>query len=81
MPTTEIDLEYQRRLREMSPAEKFSRCAAMFAWTRQQMARRIRDIEPDLSDEDVKWRVALQLYKSEPGVVNLIQEHLAHVSG
>ena len=80
MATTEIDLEYQRRCQAMSPAERFSRSAAMFAWTSDQMARRIRDFEPGLSDDEVKWRVALKLYDSEPEVVKLIQEHMARVS-
>jgi hypothetical protein len=57
-----------------------ARSAAMFAWTRQQMARRIRNTQPNLSDEELKWRVALQLYQREPDVVKMIQEQLAHVS-
>jgi len=77
---TEVDLEYERRWKAMSHAEKVSRSAAMFAWTRQQMARRIRHDEPNLSDEEIKWRVALKLYEREPHVVKLIQEHLANVS-
>jgi len=77
---TEVDLEYERRWKAMTDAEKVSRCAAMFAWTRQQMARRIRDDHPNLSDEEVKWRVAMKLYEQEPEVVKLIREHLASVS-
>ncbi len=80
MSATEVELEYERRCRAMSPAEKMSRSAAMLAWTREQMARRIRDAEPGLSDEEVKWQVALRLYESEPEVVKLIEEHLASVS-
>jgi hypothetical protein len=78
--TSEIELEYERRWRAMSPAEKVSRSAAMFAWTRQQMARRIRSAQPSLSDEEVKWQVALKLYEREPEVVKLIQEQLSIVS-
>lgn len=77
---SEVELEYERRLRAMSPAEKMARSAAMFAWTRQQMARRIRTDQPGLTDEQVKWQVALKLYEREPEVVKLIQEHLSHVS-
>ncbi len=44
------------------------------------MARRIRDVEPELSHDEIKWRVALKLNKSEPEVVKLIQEHMARVS-
>jgi hypothetical protein len=64
----------------MSSAEKMARCAAMFAWTRQQMALRIRQEKPELSDEEIKWEVALKLYENEPEVVKLIKEHLPHVS-
>lgn len=53
----------------------------MFAWTRQQMAKRIRNQDPSLSDEEVKWHVALKLYEQEPEVVKLIQERLSRVSG
>lgn len=78
--TSEIELEYERRWKAMSPAEKVSRSAAMFAWTREQMARRIQRAQPSLSDEAVKWHVALQLYEREPEVVKLIQEQLSNVS-
>jgi len=78
--SSEIELEYERRWKAMSPAEKVSRSAAMFAWTRQQMARRIRSAQPSLTDEEVKWQVALKLYEREPEVVKLIQEQLSIVS-
>lgn len=39
MPLTAVELEYERRIKAMSPKEKVSRCAAMLAWTRQQIAR------------------------------------------
>jgi hypothetical protein len=78
---SEIELEYERRWKAMSPAEKVARSAAMFAWTRQQMAIRIRNTQPSLSDEEVRLHVALQLYERDPEVVRLIQEQLAHVSG
>lgn len=51
---SEIDIEYERRCKAMSPAEKVSRSAAMFAWTCQQMARRLHYAAPSLSDEEVK---------------------------
>jgi len=77
---SEIELEYERRWKAMSPAEKVARSAAMFAWTRQQMAIRIRNTQPSLSDEEVRWHVALQLYERDSDVVRLIQEQLADVS-
>lgn len=80
MTMTEVELEYERRWQAMSSAEKMARCAAMFAWTRQQMALRIRQEKPELSDEEIKWEIALKLYENEPEVVKLIKEHLPHVS-
>lgn len=80
MEESEIELDYQARVKAMTPAEKLSRCAAMLAWTRQQMAIRIRNAQPDLSDEELKWHVALQLYEREPETVKLIREQLSHVS-
>ncbi len=80
MEQSEIELEYKRRWKAMSPAEKVARSAAMFAWTRQQMAIRIRNTQPSLSDEKVRWQVALQLYERDPDVVKLIHEQLANVS-
>jgi hypothetical protein len=44
------------------------------------MARRIRSAQPSLTDEEVKWQVALKLYEREPEVVKLIQEQLSIVS-
>ena len=80
MEQSEIELEYESRWKAMSPAEKVARSAAMFAWTRQQMAIRIRNTQPSLSDVVVRLHVALQLYERDPEVVRLIQEQLAHVS-
>ena len=80
MEESEIELEYERRWQAMSPVEKVARSAAMLAWTRQQMGIRIRSTQPNLSDEEVKWHVALQLYERDTDVVRLIQEQLANVS-
>lgn len=80
MILTDVELEYQKRIDAMSPADKMARSAAMFAWTRQQMARQFRNANPTLSDEHVKWQVALKLYEHEPDVIRLIEEYLQHVS-
>lgn len=80
MAETEVEIEYRKRIDAMSAAEKMARSAAMFAWTRQQMARQLRSVNPTLSDEQLKWQVALKLYENELEVVRLIQENLHHVS-
>lgn len=80
MSPTEVDLEYERRVAAMTPKEKIARSAAMFEWTRQQLAARIAGARPNLSAEQIRWEVALELYASEPEVVALIREYLADVS-
>ncbi len=77
---SEVELEYRRRMAAMSIKEKIARTAAMLAWTRQQMASRIRKEQPAISDEQLKWQVALQMYQSEPTVVAMIEKHLVNVS-
>ena len=80
MKASEIDIEYQRRVDAVSIREKVERSAAMLAWTRQQMGYRMRQQSPELSDEQLRWHVALKLYESEPAVAAMIQGHLANVS-
>ena len=80
MTKTNVELEYEKRWKAMTHAERVLRSAAMLAWTRQQMARRIRDADPNQTDEEVKWKVALKLYEREPEMVKLIQEQLSSVS-
>ncbi len=77
---TAIDLEYRRRIAAMTIKEKVARTAAMLAWTRRQIAARIRNEQSELSDEQLKWQVALRLYESEPEVVAMIEKYLANVS-
>ena len=37
-----IEVEYQKRVSEMTPREKIARMAAMAAWARATIARQIR---------------------------------------
>ena len=78
--SSEVELEYQKRISEMSPSQRMSRTAAMLAWTRQQIARRIQSSHKDISAEELKWQVAMRLYEDEPEVVRMIQQKLADVS-
>ena len=77
---SEVELEYQRRVSAMTPKEKMARCAAMFSWHCQQMARQIHTANPELTNLQVQWNVALKLYENEPEVVKLIKENFPHVS-
>ena len=63
MTVTVGELKTKQRVNAMSPAEKFSRSAVMFTWTRQQMARQVRKADPSLTEEQLTWQVALKLYE------------------
>ena len=65
----------------MTPAERVARSAAMFAWTRDQIARQIISEQGDMDSESLKWKVALRLYGSEPSVRRLIEREHPDVSG
>lgn len=80
MVLSEIEIEYQKRIREMTPAEKMSRTSAMLAWTRQQIAKQIQKSHGAIPSEELKWRVGLRLYQNEPEIVRMIEEKLADVS-
>ncbi len=75
-----IELEYQRRTDAMTAAERVARSAAMFQWTRDQLARQITSESGEMPDEVLRLRVALRLYGREPEVRNMIERKLADVS-
>ncbi len=75
-----IESQYQDSIDALSPAERVARSAAMFVWTREQIARQIVAEEGELDAETLKWKVALRLYGNEPGVRRLIEQKLSDVS-
>ena len=80
-PALDIEEEYQRRIRSMTPAERVARGAAMFAMVRESIARRLVAEHGDLTDVELKWRVALELYGDEnESLRNLIQKQIDSVS-
>ena len=64
----------------MSPAERVARSAAMFQWTRQQIARQLVAQRGEMNEEVLKWRVALRLYGNQPAIREMIERKLADVS-
>ena len=64
----------------MTPAERVARSAAMFQWTRDQLGRQIISDQGEISEEILKWHVALRLYGNEPAVRKMIEGKLADVS-
>ncbi len=75
-----IELAYQQRIAALTPMDRVARSAAMFQWTREQIARQIV-VERGPTDADtLKWLVALRLYGNEPAIRELIERKLGHVS-
>ncbi len=64
----------------MTPAERVARSAAMFEWTREQLARQITEQLGPMEKSILKWHVALRLYWNEPIVREMIEPELANVS-
>ena len=76
----DIEKEYQNRIRQMSPKEKMARSVALTAWGRQTMARQMRsELGTGVSDERIKWLVAMRIYGSDPGAKALVQRMLDRV--
>lgn len=76
----DIEAEYQKRVSEMTPCEKMSRSVAMAAWARETIARQIRsEVGPNVSDERVKWLVAMRIYGANPQTKILVQRMLDRV--
>ena len=75
-----IETEYQKRISSMTPREKMERSAAMAVWVRTILARQVRsEVGPDVSDERIKWLVAMRIYGSQPQARALVQRMLDHV--
>ena len=51
----------------------------MFSWTCEQLARQITAEQGQMSNEALKWQVALRLYGDEPVVRGMIEQRLADV--
>ena len=79
MTASNIESAYRDRINAMTPAERVARSAAMFQWTRGQIARQIRAERGDVPPERLKWLVALRLYGNEPMVRGWIERKLADV--
>lgn len=75
-----VELAYQQQICAMTPAERVARSAAMFQWTREQIARQIVAQQGPTDPESRKWLVALRLYGQEPAIRALIERELGDVS-
>ncbi len=74
-----ITNEYQSRMAALSGRERVSRAVAQLNWVREMIARQVLSETADLSDERLKWEVALRLYGGDPTTRRMIERKLADV--
>jgi hypothetical protein len=63
----------------LSPKERVARSMAMLNWTRDMLARRVVAELGPLSQERLKWEVALRLYSGDAKARATIERKLADV--
>jgi hypothetical protein len=80
-PISAVESVYQQRIAAMTPAQRVARSAALFEWTRDQIARQIVAEHGDMDSETLRWQVALRLYGNEPILRHLIERKLSDVPG
>ena len=78
--TSTIEQIYQKRMDALTPAQRIERSAAMFQWTREMIARQIQSEREPMSQEQLKWEVALRVYGADPRARAMIERKLADVS-
>lgn len=76
---TEVEQAYRQAIDAMTPAQRIARMITMSAWGREVVARIIASESGPLPDDELKWRVALQLYGGDAESRQLIERMLAHV--
>lgn len=69
-----IELEYRARIDDMSVVDRIRRAEALFNWSRDYLVRSIRAAREQMSDDDVKWEVALRHYGADSVTRELIDE-------
>ena len=74
-----VETDYQRLVAAMTPAERIERSVNLLAWAREVTGRRIIEELGEMSDDRLKWEVALRHYGHEPVMRKLIERELARV--
>lgn len=74
-----VEEAYLRAVDAMTPAEKFARMHALLNWTRDLYARQLRENLGDVSEERIKWEVALRQYGFDSRTRDLIERKLEDV--
>jgi hypothetical protein len=65
---------YRARVDAMSIVERVRRAEELFNWSRDYVARSILAARGPMSDDDLKWEVALRMYGADPRIRELINE-------
>jgi len=74
-----VEEAYRRAVDAMTPAEKIARMWALNEFGLRHVARRIKEECGSLPGDELKWRVALDMYGQNPDCRQLIEEQLARV--
>ena len=75
-----VEQAYRESISAMSGKERVARSMAMLKWTRDTIAREIRAQDPELTDEQIKLKVALRLYASDDQLCKMIENHLTEIA-
>lgn len=74
-----VEDTYRAAVDRMTPAQKIARMHGFFNWMRDLYARQILATRADLSEDQLKWEVALRIYGSDRRVRQLIEDRLRDV--
>jgi hypothetical protein len=76
-----IESAYRARVDAMSTVERVRRAEALFAWAGDYLRRSILAERGPLSQEQLKWEVALRRYGADPRTRALIEALRARAAG
>ena len=74
-----VEDAYRKAVDAMTPAQKFARMHGMLSWVRDLYARQLRAELGDVSEERLKWEVALRQYGGDRRTRELIERRLRDV--
>ncbi len=74
-----VEETYQQAIAAMTPAERLRRMHGMLHRARDLYARQLREKLGDVSEERLKWEVALRCYAGDRRARSLIERKLRDV--
>lgn len=76
-----VEALYRARIADLTPKERVRRAEDLFRWVREHALRQVRAEHGDLPEREMRLRVALRLYGSDPRFCSLIEELRGRASG